>query len=141
MPPDIDAPLLNPCSSPLQTPDGYVVAWPVTPTTPMPLIDTTTDTGKWITAILSKPSETSGKRFPAAAGWITPEEIAATSSEITGIEVWFRQIPDEVLKSFLPPSQADMRLAGLVVCRDCGYLGPDARAEVAESLKVCWKEY
>ena len=117
-----------------------MIAWPVTPTTPMPLIDATTDTGKWVTAILSKQSETIGKRFPAAAGWITPEEIVATISKVAGIEVSFRQIPDEVFKSFLPPSQADMRLAGLVVCRDWGYFGPDAHAEMAESLKVCWKE-
>jgi NmrA-like family len=100
------------------------------------LIDATRDTGKWVTAILSNPSQTFGKRFPAAAGWITPEELVSTISEVAGIKVSFKQISDEVFKSFLPASAANMRSAALIVCREWNYYGPNAHAELAESLKV-----
>jgi len=100
------------------------------------MVDAASDTGKWITAILSKPSETFGKRFLGAAGWITPEEFVAAISEVAGIKVSFKQISDEAFKSFMPPSQASMRSAALVVSREWNYYGPNAHDELAVSLEV-----
>jgi hypothetical protein len=62
----------------------------LTPTIKVPLVDAAGDTGKWVPAILSKPSKTYGKSFAGAAGWITPEELVATISEVSGIKVSFK---------------------------------------------------
>jgi hypothetical protein len=102
------------------------------------LVDAASDTGKWVTAILFKPSETYGKSFAGAAGWVTPEELVATISEVARIKVSFKQISDDAFKSFMPPSQVNMRLAALVVCREWNYYGPNAQAELAESPKVSY---
>lgn len=118
-----------------------MISWPLAPTTKVPLIDAASDTGKWVTAILSKPSETYWKRFPGAIGWITPEEIVATIFEVAGIKISFKQISDDAFKSFLPPTQANMRSAALIVCREWNYYGPNAQAELAESLKVFRMEF
>ncbi|MCJ1247374.1 hypothetical protein MMC30_004588 [Trapelia coarctata] len=125
-----------------KTPDGYVIAWPLMPMTRIPLIDAASDTGKWVTAILSKPSEPFGKRIPAANGWITPEEIVSTISEVAGIEVTFKPISDEVFKSFFPfpPPIADMRSEALIVLREYNYFGPNAHAEIPESMKILNKK-
>lgn len=116
---------------------GYTLAMPIPPTTPVPLIDAETDTGKWITTILSSPSSFIGKRVNGTSGFVTPEEFAATIAEVAGIEVVFRQLPEEVFKTIMPGEQGEMRLAALTALRDLGYYGLDAKAEVEGSLKVC----
>ena len=77
-----------------------------------------------------------GKRVYGANGWTNPQEIVSTIQEVSGIEVSFKQIPDDVFKSLLPAGVATPRAAGMRALREWGFFGPDGYAEVAESLKV-----
>ncbi|MCJ1478103.1 hypothetical protein MMC13_006778 [Lambiella insularis] len=119
-----------------KTPDRYTIAWPLTPTTAVPIIDAEVDTGNFVAAILSHPGAMLGKRISGANGWITAEQIAATIEEVSGVKTTFREISDEVFRGFFPPAMASIRGAALVNLREYSYFGPDAHADVAESLKI-----
>ena len=108
----------------------------MSPTTKVPLVDASTDTGKWITAILSKPSEMYGKCVAGASCWINPEEFVSTISKVAGIKVSFKQVPDEIFKTIFPAPLGEMRLEALIFCREWHYYGPDADKQINESLQV-----
>lgn len=122
-----------------QTEDGYIIAMPIPPTTKMPLIDTASDAGKFVAGILSSPSTFLNKNITGTSGWVTPTEFAAIISEVAGIKLTFKQLPDAVFRT-LPPGQGDlgdMRLQAFMCLRDWGFYGADAEKQVEWSLKVC----
>ena len=110
---------------PRKMPDGiYSMARHVSPQTRLPMIDTASDTGKFVGAILADPEQYEGKTFCAATKLYTMEEQAAILSKYTAKEVVYKQIPGEVFKSSLPPGPyADVLMEMMSYQQDFGYYG------------------
>jgi uncharacterized protein YbjT (DUF2867 family) len=104
------------------------------PDTPLPLIDIT-DTGKWIGAILADPERYQGHRFAASEGFYTMQEIAEITSNQTGKDVNYVQLPDEVFKGYLPPTFDQELLEMFILIRDYGYYGTGQKDMVEWATK------
>lgn len=128
-------------------------ALPFHPTdTQVALFDTASDTGKYVTGILSQdPQSVNGLYVPAVSQWITPSEIVATISEVSGTEVKFQSVPEKVWEGLLPmPEKAAHELAeNMVLVRDYSYYGKGAEKEQAKTDEkvlagaktVSWEEF
>jgi uncharacterized protein YbjT (DUF2867 family) len=115
--------------------DGtYVMASIVNPDTKLPLIDVT-DTGKWTGAILAEPDKYEGKFFAAAEGLYTLPEACAIMSKVLGKTVTFKQLPDEIFRSFLVEGMREQLYEMWVLNREYGYYGPDMEELVAWAKK------
>lgn len=78
---------------PQQASDGiWVLARHVKPTTQFPLIDATSDTGKFVGAILADPSKYEGKRICAATKLYSMDEMTSIMAKVTGQKVIYEQI-------------------------------------------------
>lgn len=65
--------------------DGsYSVPFPIPTTSPIPLFDTASDTGKFVKAIFLAGEKAFGKTYDAAVAYVTPAEIASEWSAVTG---------------------------------------------------------
>lgn len=65
--------------------DGsYSVPFPIPTTSPIPLFDTASDTGKFVKAIFLAGEKAFGKTYDAAVVYATPAEIASEWSAVTG---------------------------------------------------------
>lgn len=113
--------------------DGtYSISRHCTPETKLPLIDTAGDTGKWVGAFLASPNKFVGKTFCAATRLYTLTEQAEILSKATGKIVVYKQIPEGVLRSFLPPGMGEMLVEMMSYQQDFGYYGAD------QAEKVTW---
>jgi uncharacterized protein YbjT (DUF2867 family) len=95
----------------------------------LPLIDIT-DTGKFVGAILAEPDKYEGKFFAAAEGLYSYSQMAEILSKVTGKEVKFQKVDDEMFKSFLPEGFREQLYEMMVHCRDYGYYGENMKADV-----------
>lgn len=117
--------------------DGtYVVASLVSPKTELAMIDIATDTGKFVGAILADPEKYEGKIVSGASKIITFEEAAEIMSRITGKTIKYQQLPESVIRGFLPPVEADMLAEMFIYYQDYGYFGPETKAVVEEAPKI-----
>lgn len=115
---------------PSQNGDGtYVVANILHPDSQVPLIDIT-DSGKWVGAILSDPEKYNGKFFAAAEGMYTWPQACEIMSKATGKSITYKQLPDEVFKSFFPESIRDAMYEMWALIRDYGYYGSEQKQQV-----------
>ncbi|KAJ9655104.1 hypothetical protein H2198_005960 [Neophaeococcomyces mojaviensis] len=99
--------------------------------TPLPLIDTAGDTGKWIGSILADPEKYEGKTFCAATKLYTLGEQAAILSKATGRTVVYKQLPPDVYRSMLPPVYGDILMEMMAYQEDFGYYGADQAEKIA----------
>jgi len=125
----------NAVPRPTPEPGVYAISNVPAGTTRIPLLDTADDTGKFVAPILSEPEKYNGKILYAATKLYSYDEIAAEVSKATGKTVKYKQLPDEVWKSFLPPHVADGMLAMMAFIRDQGYFGPQTEDHVNWTLQ------
>lgn len=104
--------------------DGWVLMNCARGDTVMPWIDVT-DTGKWVGAILADPDKYSGKFFAAAAELRTFDQVVAIMSRVTGQDVKYVQVPDDVYKGFLPAHMREQVYEMWVLSREYGYYGSE----------------
>ncbi|KAI4186006.1 MAG: hypothetical protein LQ348_004283 [Seirophora lacunosa] len=120
-----------PFMAPQPADDGtWLLTRHTSPKTPVPLIDATGDTGKFIGAILAEPDKFEGKTFCASTALYTLEEVAAIMSKATGKTVVARQISAEDFKAripFAPDALVDSFSCG----EEFGFYGPDSEKLVA----------
>lgn len=103
--------------------DGtYNIVLIYAPSTELPLIDIM-DTGKWIAGVLVQPEQYAGKELRAATAWYSFAEIVETMSKVTGKTIKYKQVPDDVFRSFLPAPMADSILQIHQYNRDYHYFG------------------
>lgn len=110
---------------------------PIPGNTGIPLFNAGSDTGKFVTAIISKyDAQPLGKRILGATSYSTPDEILQTFTEATGHATNYVQISEEVFKSFFPEFMALEMLENMHLIRDWAYYGPGAQEALKESLQV-----
>ena len=122
---------------------AYTLALPIPTSSPMPLIDTETDTGKFVKGILLNREKALGKQILGATDYYTPTQIIETfkaSKPIDSKDAVAVEIPGEVFKGFLgktgaPPAIQEEMLQNmqLMGMSEFGYYGG---ASLAESHSV-----
>lgn len=86
----------QPYLAPRKQADGsYIMYRNVSPQAKQPLIDTVSDIGKFVGAILAEPDEYEGMRFCCATATYTFEEIVAAMSKSTAKKIVYQQVGDE----------------------------------------------
>ncbi|KAK4553135.1 hypothetical protein LTR86_009862 [Recurvomyces mirabilis] len=110
--------------------DVFAVANFVSPSTQMPLIDTASDTGKWVAAILSDFATYEGQVLCCATALYSFEEITSAMTKVTGKTVVYKQLPEEVWRGFLPPTMSDHIADMMHYFEDYGYYGEETDAKV-----------
>lgn len=93
--------------------------------TPLPLIDITGDTGKFVGAILANPDKYEGKTFCAATKSYTIQEQADIMSKATGKTIKYFQMSEEMSRKVFPPNAADGLIQMMQYQEEFGYYGPD----------------
>lgn len=101
----------------------------------MPLIDTASDSGKYVGAMLASPDKYSGKVFSAATGLYSYQEIVDTMSKVTGKKIEYSQVPKEVFQGFLPPNMAPFLVDMFEWIKDYGYYGKGTAEQVEWTSK------
>jgi hypothetical protein len=130
----------------------YVFNTPFIPDkTKMPLFDPASDTGLFVAAALLHGKDTLGKRILAAAGYVTPNELVATFSEVTGKKTAVNQITWEQFRSFLPPPVAEELTGNFQLIADPGYYVGEPADALDKSIGLVataglgkptsWKDY
>ena len=115
----------------------YVFNVPFDPkTTRLPLFDAADDTGLFVSAILLHGSATIGKRILAATGYFTPDEIAGTYSEVTGIKTVTNQITWKQFRDALPPPVADEIMANFQLVESPGYYVGEPTDALDKSIEL-----
>ncbi|KAK5079988.1 NmrA-like domain-containing protein 1 [Lithohypha guttulata] len=122
---------------PRKTPDGtYSISRHVSPKTQLPMIDTVGDAGKFVGAILADLDKYEGKTFCAATKVYSMEEQAQILSKHTGKPVVYKQLPEDVFRSFLPNTgYTDILIQMMSYQQDFGYYGADTEELVAWAVK------
>ena len=101
------------------------------------LLDAAADTGKYVAGILLQDlRDVDGMNVHAASDWITPGQMVDTITKISGTEVKFQQLPEDVFQSFLPPAVAAEMTENMVLVRDYSYFGKGQEKEQSRSDKV-----
>jgi len=125
--------------------DGsYTLAYPVGKDSKFPLLDTTSDFGKFVTPALKNPKAFAGKQIFAAYDYYDIPRIVKEFEEVVGKKLNFQQITPEQYKSFMPPSVANEYLENHLLIEKPGYYNG---ASLKESVDACdqkltsWKEY
>ena len=113
--------------------DGtYSISRHVSPKTQLPMIDTAGDAGKFVCAILAHPDKYEGKTFCAATKLYSMEEQAEILTKHTGKTVVYKQLPEDVYRSFLPNmGYTDVLIRMMSYQQDFGYYGADTEKLVA----------
>jgi uncharacterized protein YbjT (DUF2867 family) len=115
---------------------GFVIRNFVNPSTTLPLIDITSDAGRYIAAILQYPHETYSKFILAAAGIWTFQDAVDIMSRISGKRVYYQQIPEDQWKQFLPEHMAREMSEMMILFQDYGYAGPETGEMMREGRDV-----
>ncbi|CZR63660.1 related to nitrogen metabolic regulation protein nmr [Phialocephala subalpina] len=118
--------------------DGtYAIFNIVSPSTRLPLIDTASDTGKHISAILSDPEKFEGKSLCASTEVPTMEEICATMTKMSGKTVVYKQLPESVFRGFMKNEvQAENIVQMMFFIQDFGYYGEGSVEKVEETGRL-----
>lgn len=103
--------------------DSLAVIQFVNSETKMPLIDVTSDTGKFVGAILQNPEAYSGKTVAAAGGVYSFQETVETMSRVSGKKIAYMQVPEEQWKSHLPEFMQQEMAEMMMLFQDYGYYG------------------
>lgn len=122
------------------SPKDLIFSLPVPSSTPFPLFDAATDTGKFIKAILTQPEQTLGQRIYGATDYYTGDDMVQQVREVKPNvnSVQYVQIsPDEFLAGAkyggYSPKGAEELLQNLLFMPEFGYYG---KADLGPSLAV-----
>ncbi|KAH7324241.1 hypothetical protein B0I35DRAFT_406073 [Stachybotrys elegans] len=115
--------------------DGsYTMALPVNcDKAQLPVFDTPADMGKFAKAAIKHFPEYTGKRIYAATEYMSPNEVVAQFTQVTGKPAKAIQVPDETYKSFLPAPIAQEMLENFKLLEEPGYYGG---VDLKESLSL-----
>ena len=117
--------------APRNASDGtWVLSRHVAPKSRFALIDSVDDTGKIVGAILANPDKYEGKRFCAAEGLYTLDEVAAALGKAAGKTVVYKQISTEEFKKGVPV-MADIFAEAFSSEEENGYFGPATKEMTA----------
>ncbi|KAI9807446.1 MAG: hypothetical protein M1833_000191 [Piccolia ochrophora] len=105
----------------------YVFRLPCTADTPIPLLDTKGDSGKYVKAALKNPEQTQGKNILAATAYYTPTEIVETLQSL-GRDARYEQPSAEQYKAALtgagmPEFAAAELTENMMFMTNFGYFG------------------
>ncbi|CAH0022669.1 unnamed protein product [Clonostachys rhizophaga] len=109
----------------------------------VPVFDAASDTGLFTKAAI-KDSAPSGKRILAATEYLTPNQIVADFTAATGKKATYKQVSNDVYKSFLPAPAAQELLENMLLLQDPGYYaGADLSSSLAllDRKPTTWKEF
>jgi uncharacterized protein YbjT (DUF2867 family) len=115
-------------------PGVYTIAQMVPGNMPFPWIDTTSDSGKFVGAILSNPDTFAGKVLSASSVLNTLDEVAAKISAQTGKTVQYITIPEEGFRAYLPPFMQEPISNMYKFMAEYGYYGPGTEERVRETI-------
>jgi len=132
--------------------NDWTLGMPIPITTPVPLLDTADDTGKFVKGILLNREKTLGKRIYGATDYYTLAEIVQQFKEVfpeAGKAAKNAEIPHEVFKGIMqkggtPPEAAEELLQNMRLMNEYGYYGG---ADLKESQEILvdklttWKEF
>lgn len=127
--------MLHPSPS---SPNEYLLAFPIPPHTPIPLINAEADTGKFIKGILLHREELLGKRVLAATDYYTLDEIVREFNEVTkeGVTAKTVTVSEKEFKDAMGqmPEKGKVEFyENMVFMTDYGYYGKES---LEESHKV-----
>ncbi|CAI6335356.1 unnamed protein product [Periconia digitata] len=100
-----------------------------------PLLDATSDTGKFVGAILAAPAEFEGKRLHCAAKIYTYAEVIALLEKSSGKKIVFQQVSSEEFAKGIPVLQ-EVFVEASKWGEEFGYFGPGQEELVNEAVKV-----
>lgn len=125
--------------------DAYLLALPIDGDKgQVPVFLPAADMGKFVKiAIKNYPSYT-GKQILAASAYISPNQLMAEWSEVTGKEGKYVQVDAEVFKSFLPPPVAQELLENMLLLENPGYYaGQDLQPshDLLDEKPTTWKQF
>jgi hypothetical protein len=118
-----------------ETPEGiWKLAFPIPDDSPIPLLATEYDTGKFVKGILLKRDETLGKRIYAATKYYTPLEILSIFKDEypnAGKDAVYSELPHPVFKGILaatgvPENVQEELLQNMRLMPEFGYYGGEA---------------
>jgi hypothetical protein len=89
--------------------------------------------GKFVKAAINNYPTHVGKQILAAPAYLSPKQLMAEWSEITGNQGEFVQVEAEVFKTFLPPPVAQELCENMLLLQDPGYY---AGADLQPSLDL-----
>ncbi|KAF5027365.1 hypothetical protein F66182_525 [Fusarium sp. NRRL 66182] len=117
--------------APQKDADGnWVMATQLRPQTRIPWIDATSDSGKFVGAVLADPEKYEDKTFHAAVGHFSLEELVAIESEVTGKNITYKQITPEEFSNSLP-FMKHVFVQAFHACDEFGYFGPEGEKSAA----------
>jgi len=130
----------------------WTLALPIPTNTPVPLLDTVDDTGKFVKGILLNREKTLGKRIYGATDYYTVDQIAKEFKEVfpeAGKETKAVELPHEVFKgnlakAGLPEESQEELLQNMRLMSEFGYYGGaklDESHEILVDKLTTWKEY
>ncbi|PLB47678.1 HSCARG dehydrogenase [Aspergillus steynii IBT 23096] len=112
--------------------DGsYVMVNVVDKDAKIPLIDIEGDSGTFVASLLLRGE--AGETMYASGGLYSFEEIVGVISKVSGKEVKYVQVPEEVFKGFMSEEQGGRIVNMMKWFEEVGYFGPRTRELVEES--------
>jgi hypothetical protein len=126
--------------------NDWTFALPVPGLSPVPLLDTAGDTGKFVKGILLNREKTLGKRILGATAYYTPDQIVKQFQDKyseAGKTAKFAQLPHSVYKGILekvgmPEPIAEELLQNMRLLNEFGYYGGES---LDESHSVSFHNY
>ncbi|KAL4895184.1 hypothetical protein BDV59DRAFT_211964 [Aspergillus ambiguus] len=117
--------------------DGtYRIANVVSPDAQIPLIDIVGNSGTFVASLLSDPEKSSGTTLYAATKLYSYAQIAEIISRVSGKQVNYVRLPEEVYAGFMKPEQGERLVSMMRFMDEVGYFGPNTESRVAETLKM-----
>lgn len=87
-------------------------------------------------SILSKPSESVGKRFFAATAFYTPSDICRIFQKVTGKKLRYIHLDDDAFAATMPGLRGRSMVEAFKFIKAFQYFGPGAKQGLEESLRV-----
>lgn len=123
-----------------KTDDGFTWSTPFPKdSTRIPLFDPASDMGLFIAASLLLGDETLNRRILAAAGYVTPNEVASIVTGVTGKPVILKAITFEEFHGYLPPAVADELVGNFQLVVDPGYYVGEPADALEKSIALVAK--
>ena len=109
---------------------NWVTSLQLAPQTRIPWIDSCSNTGSFVGAILAEPEKYDGVTFDGAEGFYSMEELVAIESKAWGKDIKYKQISPEEFAEKLPIMK-DVYVQAFHAGEEFGYFGPEGEKSVA----------
>lgn len=109
---------------------NWVTSLQLAPQTRIPWVDSCSNTGSFVGAILAEPEEYDGVTFDGAEGFYSMEELVAIESKAWGKDIKYKQISPEEFAEKLPIMK-DVYVQAFHAGEEFGYFGPEGERSVA----------